>query len=88
MPVGWRYLAIHRVGDIRAASEDAAGATELREWAEQSGGSLVVVDAPPDGRDRLDPWGAPPPGLELQRRLIAEFDPARIINPGRLPGGI
>jgi glycolate oxidase FAD binding subunit len=88
VPAGWRYLAIHRVGDIRAASDDATGATELREWAEHSGGSLVVVDAPPDGRDRLDPWGAPPPGLELQRRLIAEFDPGRIINPGRLPGGI
>jgi hypothetical protein len=37
---------------------------------------------------RLDPWGALPPGLDLQRRLIAQFDPARILNPGRLPGGI
>lgn len=88
IPAGWRYLAIHRVGDIRAASDDATGAPELREWAEHSGGSLVVVDAPADGRDGLDPWGAPPPGLELQRRLIAEFDPGRVINPGRLPGGI
>jgi glycolate oxidase FAD binding subunit len=52
------------------------------------GGALVMVDRPQGGADGLDPWGAPPPGLEIQRRLIAQFDPARIINPGRLPGGL
>ena len=30
--------------------------------------------------------GAPPPALDLQRRLIEAFDPQRVINPGRLPG--
>ena len=29
-----------------------------------------------------------PPAVDLQRKLIAEFDPARIINAGRLPGGL
>jgi glycolate oxidase FAD binding subunit len=28
-------------------------------------------------------WGAPPPGLDLMRRLKAEFDPAGLLNPGR-----
>lgn len=88
LPPDWRYLAIHRVGEVRAASEDAAEAAGIRVWAEENGGSLVVVDAPPGGLDGLDPWGAPPPGLEIQRRLIAQFDPGRVINPGRLPGGI
>jgi len=88
LPSDWRYLAIHRVGEIRAASEDSEGAMGLRSWAEQRGGSVVVVDAPPGGLDGLDPWGTPPAGLDIQRRLIAQFDPARIINPGRLPGGI
>jgi len=61
------------------------GALALREWAESVGGNLVVTG----GRSSdIDPWGAPPPGLDLQRRLIAEFDPARILNPGRLPGGL
>lgn len=88
LPSGWGYLAVHGAGDIRAASDDPAGAADLRHWAENAGGALVVVESPSDGRNGLDPWGTPPPGLEIQRRLIAQFDPARIINPGRLPGGL
>ncbi|HEY4607131.1 MAG TPA: FAD-binding protein, partial [Acidimicrobiia bacterium] len=88
LPNGWRYLAVHGVGDIRAASDDADGAPDLRSWAEGSGGALVVVDATGAGLNGFDPWGAPPPGLDIQRRLIAQFDPGRIINPGRLPGGL
>jgi glycolate oxidase FAD binding subunit len=87
LPNGWSHLAIHGAGEIRAASEDAGGADDLRGWAEGAGGALVVVESPPDS-DGLDPWGSPPPGLEIQRRLIAQFDPARILNPGRLPGGL
>jgi glycolate oxidase FAD binding subunit len=33
-------------------------------------------------------WGAPPPGLELMRRIKGEFDPLRILNPGRYVEGI
>jgi hypothetical protein len=88
LPTGWRYLAVHSVGEIRAASDDDEGAGALRDWAELNGGALVVVDSPHHGVDGLDPWGAIPPGLEIQRRIIAQFDPGRIINPGRLPGGI
>ncbi len=88
LPNGWHYVAVHRAGDIRAASPDAGGAAELREWVEGVGGALVVVEAPADGLNGLDPWGSPPPGLEVQRRLIAQFDPGRILNPGRLPAGL
>jgi glycolate oxidase FAD binding subunit len=88
LPEGWRYLAVHRAGELRAASDNLDGAAALREWAEQNGGALVVVEAPDNALGDLDPWGAPPPGLDIQRRLIAQFDPGRIINPGRLPGGI
>jgi glycolate oxidase FAD binding subunit len=87
LPDGWSHLAIHGAGEIRAASGDAGGAQDLRAWAEMEGGALVVVESPP-AVDGMDPWGSPPPGLEIQRRLIAQFDPARIINPGRLPGGL
>lgn len=88
IPPDWEYLAVHGVGDIRAASETADDAVALREWALTIGGHLVVVEAPPGGLSDLDPWGPAPAGLDAQRDLISQFDPARVINPGRLPGGL
>ena len=85
LPGGWSHLAIQGVGEIRAASDNQDGAEELRSWAEASGGQLVMTKGDPA---IFDPWGTKPPGLALQERLISEFDPARIINPGRLPGGV
>lgn len=88
LPTEWRYVALHGVGEIRAASPSIDGAADLRSWAEDEGGRLVVTVSPEGGLDGFDPWGRPPPGIEFQKRLIAEFDPARVINPGRLPGGL
>jgi glycolate oxidase FAD binding subunit len=85
LPDGWSHLAILGVGEVRAASDSEDGADGLRSWAVAVGGSLVVTGGDPRV---FDPWGTPPPGLELQKRLIGEFDPGRVINPGRLPGGI
>lgn len=85
LPEGWPYLAVHGVGEVRTASDSHNGADDLRAWAESVGGHLVMAKGDPA---LFDPWGLPPPGLDVQRRLIAEFDPRRIINPGRLPGGI
>jgi glycolate oxidase FAD binding subunit len=85
LPTGWDHVAIHGVGEVRAASATSDGAAEVRSWAESMGGNLVVTAGNPG---QFDPWGTPPPGLELQRRLIAQFDPKRVLNPGRLPGGL
>lgn len=82
---GADFVAAHGVGEIRASVEPAAVAP-VREWAESVGGA-VVFERSPDGIG-LDPWGAPPAGLDQQRRIKAAFDPARIMVPGRLPGGI
>lgn len=88
LPEDWAFVASHGVGEIRAASEDLGGAPELRRWAEEADGALVVTGSPDAGLDGFDPWGRPPPALDIQRRLIAQFDPARVINPGRLPAGL
>jgi glycolate oxidase FAD binding subunit len=54
------------------------------------GAVSVLLDAPAELRERLDPWG--PQGdagaLELMRRIKLRFDPARICNPGVFVGGI
>lgn len=85
LPDRWSYLAIHGVGEVRCASGSHEAADELRSWAESIGGHLVMTRG---DAQHFDPWGMPPAGLDLQRRLIAEFDPRRILNPGRLPGEI
>ena len=86
LPAGWRYLAIHRVGEIRAASDDLRGAAELRSWAESNNGHLVVVSAPADALDGLDPWGRLPPALEIQKRRVLRGELSHPI-PSRGPSG-
>jgi glycolate oxidase FAD binding subunit len=46
-----------------------------------------LLRAPAALKASLDPWG-PVPGLELMRRVKAQFDPARRLAPGRFVGGI
>ena len=84
LPDEWSFLAVHGVGELRLASENVNDAAGLREWAEDGGGALVMTG----GENGFDPWGRPPVAVELQRRLIGEFDPRRILNRGRLPGDL
>jgi glycolate dehydrogenase FAD-binding subunit len=49
----------------------------------------VLLDAPSELHETLDPWGRADPGmLELMRRVKARFDPANACNPGVFVGGI
>jgi FAD/FMN-containing dehydrogenase len=82
------FVAGHGVVEV-TASFDSINPSELeglRDWAESTGGAMVLLAAP-DGF-ALDPWGAPPQTLDLQRRIKAGFDPAGVMAPGRLPGGL
>jgi glycolate dehydrogenase FAD-binding subunit len=66
-----------------AVPPDAVG--KLRQAATEAGGHAVVLAAPP-GTD-VDRWG-PVEGLDLMRRVKAQFDPAGRFAPGRFVGGI
>jgi glycolate oxidase FAD binding subunit len=60
---------------------------DLRARLRAHGGSAVLL------RRGLLPhsinsWGDPPPAIELMRAIKREFDPARILNPGRFVGEI
>ena len=90
IPDGWNYQIEHGVGQIWLGAErdgfDAA--QDLRPWAESIGGSLVLMEAPESVYQQFDPWGSPPASIDIQRRMVAQFDPMRILNRGRLPGGL
>lgn len=47
-----------------------------------------VLAAPPDWKRGLDVWGRQPETLDLMRALKQEFDPDRVLNPGRFVGFI
>ena len=85
-----RYVAQFGVGEVEVAADEIVidELLALRASAEAAGGSLVILSATSELAAQVDPWGTPPPTLDIQRRLIAQFDPARILNPGRLPGGL
>ncbi len=83
----YSYQAALGVGEVWMAGGDGDFQT-LRTWAESVGGALVLVDGPPGLYERIDPWGTPPPSLSIQNRIVQRFDPVRILNPGRLPGGL
>ncbi|MFP5334928.1 MAG: FAD-binding oxidoreductase [Actinomycetes bacterium] len=63
------------VGDLRAASPSPGD------------GTVTVLRAPRAVREAVDAWG-PVPGLELMRRVKQQFDPGRLLSPGRFVGGI
>jgi glycolate oxidase FAD binding subunit len=77
------------VGLSGGDEEARAGVVEeLREIWQRRGGSLVVRDAPPAFKGRIEAWGSVGSRLEVTRRVKEKFDPRGILNPGRFVGGI
>jgi glycolate oxidase FAD binding subunit len=67
----------------------AAVVTRVRAWIAEVGGSVVVARGSVELRRAVDPWGPVEPGaLALMRALRDEFDPTRVLNPGRYVGGL
>jgi glycolate oxidase FAD binding subunit len=46
----------------------------------------AVLAAPPALKRGVDVWGRPPETLDVMRALKEQFDPARVLNPGRFAG--
>jgi glycolate oxidase FAD binding subunit len=82
------------LGFAFASGEPAPGpglVTALRDArtaATAAGGSLVVYEASASVRPAIDPWGPPPPSIDLMRSLKERLDPDRRLAPGRFVGGI
>ena len=72
-------------GDVGAKAEVI---DELREIWSRHGGSVVLLDAPPELKERVGAWGAPRDDIGLMGRVKDKFDNRGIMNPGRFVGGI
>jgi len=60
----------------------------LRERLGPSGSSAVVLCVPDQLRGKIDVWGPDAGTLPLMREIKRQFDPNRILNPGRFVGNI
>ncbi len=77
------------VGLSGGDEEARAGVVEeLREIWLRRGGSVIVREAPPAFKERVEAWGPIGTRLDLSRRVKEKFDPRGILNPGRFVGGI
>ena len=72
------YEAWLGVGVCRVAVSSAGDVERVRSAAIVLGGHATVIDGPDDLR--ADPWGPPPPGVHLMKRLRERFDPAGVLN--------
>jgi glycolate oxidase FAD binding subunit len=87
-----RYMTVDALYDwgggllwlVAPATADA-GASEIRRVTASIGGAATLVRAGDDVRAAVDCFEPPDRGAEtIARRLKAAFDPAGILNPGRL----
>ena len=75
-------------GEPASGAGLVAGLRDARGAIVAAGGSLTICEAPPAIRPAVDPWGPPPPSIDLMRALKERFDPDRRLAPGRFVGGI
>ena len=52
------------------------------------GGTAVVTHAPTPIKETLDVWGESTSAINTMRNLKRQYDPNRLLNPGRFMGGI
>jgi FAD/FMN-containing dehydrogenase len=70
-------------GEGEEAADLAQVLTEIRGDLASKRGYLVVESAPPSLKARFDCWGDVGPQAEVMAGLKREFDPRRVLNPGR-----
>jgi glycolate oxidase FAD binding subunit len=76
-------------GEPGVAVEVMAKAIDtFRDSIVREGGNLVVTSALPTLKAAVDVWGPVGKALAIMQELKQQFDPHRMLNPGRFVGGI
>ena len=84
--VGLGVVALRITVERAEGAPEALGALQRRLL--NAADHATIVAAPAAWKRGLDIWGRPPATLDLMRTLKEQFDPARVLNPGRFAGGI
>jgi glycolate dehydrogenase FAD-binding subunit len=91
--IGCETICDLSTGDViaRAAPRDgtlAHGVMPFADALRDAYPEARVLQASPELRGEIDPWGAPPAALALMRTIKQRFDPRGTLGPGRFAGGI
>jgi glycolate oxidase FAD binding subunit len=84
-PVGIVTVALTAPPDALASILD-----DLRSRLRSTGGSAIILQRG-ELDHAIDPWHNPqdpPPALDVMRAIKHEFDPSRLLNPGKFVGGL
>lgn len=81
--VGWS-------GETNKPSEESLYdlISKARIAAHKAGGNLVVEQCPPHIKHKISVWDEVGESIAIMRRMKQQYDPNRILNPGRFVGGI
>lgn len=79
-------VLVHWYGMDNSALAKALSMT--REAAMRLDGSAVFEQCPTGLKESLDVWGDVGDSLAIMRRMKEQYDPGRVLNPGRFVGGI
>ena len=86
------FGAVHMVwyadGGDSQVDKMALTLMEARDAVHRAGGRAVIERCPTDVKSRLDVWDAADAPMAVMRRMKEQYDPLRILNPGRFIGGI
>ncbi len=77
---------IYLLGD--APKKVAQAATEMVHAGNNLGGRVTIPWCPTEVKHDVNVWGPLRDDFPLMQKLKAQFDPDRILNPGRFVGGI
>ena len=87
----WRIEIEPGVGLVTISWAHDEGVSALTAGAireELPDATVMVLTAPDIVKRAIDVWGEEPEAIDLMRRLKQEFDPNRVLNPGRFAGKI
>ena len=75
-------------GMIDAAKRVAQAATEMVHAGNNLGGRVTLPWCPAEVKHDVNVWGPLRDDFPLMQKLKKQFDPDRVLNPGRFLGGL